>query len=87
MNKTKIALTIAELVGSSLLLSIILLTTILIEGLQTIIALIKFLNSDKIVEFTCALLIMPSIPIKEIKLTNFKPKWMLELLSKEYLNI
>jgi hypothetical protein len=84
MNKSKAALNIIKLLGIALLLTIALLTTILIEGLQAIIALIKFLNSDQVEEFTSALPNMPSIPIR---LTSFKPKWMIDLLPREYLNI
>jgi hypothetical protein len=90
MNKSKASLTIIKLVGTALLLTIALLATLAIEGLQAIIALIKFLNSEKAENVISELMLnrialIPSIP--EIKLTNFKPQWMIDLLPKQYLDI
>jgi hypothetical protein len=87
MNKTKIALTIAKLVGIALLLTIALLATIVIEGLQQLIELIKFLNSEKAENLVSESMLNPITSIPTIKLSNFKPKWMIDLLPREYLNI
>ena len=87
MNKTKITLTIIKLVGIALLLTIALLATIMIEGLQAIIALVKFLNSAKAENLVSQLVLNPVASIPTIKLSNFKPKWMIDLLPREYLNI
>jgi len=87
MNKSKAALTIIKLVGTALLLTIALLTTILIEGLQHLIEIIKSLNSEKAENLVFELVLNPITSIPTIKLTNFKPKWVIDLLPKEYLNI
>jgi hypothetical protein len=84
MNKSKIAIIIIKLLGITLLLAIALTITILIETLQLISALIQSLSNENAANVPQQQVLMPSIPIK---LTNLKPKWMLDLLPREYLDV
>jgi hypothetical protein len=95
MNKTKIALTIAKLLGIAALLAIALTITILIEGLQLIASTIQKL-SKKVIQPA----IEPGKPTEPTKptiqyqithlpvVTEYLPNksWMIDLLPKEYLD-
>jgi hypothetical protein len=83
MNKSKIALTIFKLFGIVTLLTIALITIILIEGLQLITQFIQSLTTEY-EPIKVNLLLKPVIPIK---FPNSRPKWAIDLLPKEYLNI
>jgi hypothetical protein len=97
MNKTKIALTIAKLLGIAALLAIALTITILIEGLQLIASLIQELNENKPKVIPVLEAAKPTKPIKPTiqysithlpVVTEYLPNksWMIDLLPKEYLD-
>lgn len=83
MTKTKIAITLAELLGIATLLSIALITIILIEGLKLIAEIIQSLTTER-EPIKDNQLLKPVLPIK---FPNSKPQWMLDLLPRDYLNI
>jgi hypothetical protein len=95
MNKSKIATTIAKLLGIAALLAIALTITILIEGLQLIASIIQGLNENEpkaiqpVVEPA-----KPTEPTIQYQITHLpviteylpNKSWMIDLLPKEYLD-
>jgi hypothetical protein len=84
MNKSQITLTIFKLFGIATILTIVLITLLLIDGLKLIANLIESLNEEKLERVTDRILLKPIVPIK---VANSKPQWMLDLLPRDYLNI